>query len=187
MVTRTALVAERRRSRRVVGDFLDSYRVRLVLAFALVGDRGAGLVLTTLPRLPRRLLQAAGQESLQTRADSVVQLVGGQLQLYQTIDSINAHPILMPQTIVASDTTDGRSATRSGFRAEDHATRSPRRTSVDHDRRDEDDRSRRTRSRCPPPELATSIGQQREPIGASSQVQINDRYYSASAPVGPSA
>ncbi|MEA2621863.1 MAG: two-component system, OmpR family, sensor kinase [Chloroflexota bacterium] len=76
--------------------FLRTYRVRLVLAFALVVAVALGLVLATLPRLLDGYFQDQERQSLQTRADSVAVLVQEQLAIYQTLGTDSPRPILVP-------------------------------------------------------------------------------------------
>jgi signal transduction histidine kinase len=170
------------RSTRVMGEFLDSYRVRLVLAFALVVTVALGLVLTTLPRLLDNYFRDQDMESLQTRADSVAQLVGGQLLLYQTIDTLSPHMILTPG-LKASDTVLRalgnpdlgfvRNITDQIAEADVVITIA---ASVD---------SQPVYTLTLPVSEQPAASQAREPITASSSVQINDRYYSASVSGGP--
>jgi signal transduction histidine kinase len=76
--------------------FFRTYRVRLVLAFALVVAVALGLVLGTLPRLLDGYLQQQERESLQARTDSVAVLVTEQLRLYQTLQTNAPRAILLP-------------------------------------------------------------------------------------------
>ena len=64
-----------------------TYRVRMVLAFALVVAVALGLVLATLPRLLDGYLLDQEKQNLRARTDSVVELVLDQLTLYQTLDT----------------------------------------------------------------------------------------------------
>ena len=164
-----------------MGEFLDSYRVRLVLAFALVVTVALGLVLTTLPRLLDNYFRDQDMESLQTRADSVVRLVGGQLQLYQTID-LNPHPILMPD-LSASDTVKRALGTSAGGFVRNITDQIAEADVVITISASEDDQPVYTL--VVPASQANAPSKQREPISTPSQVQINDRYYSASAAGGP--
>ncbi len=172
----------RHRSTRVLGDFLDSYRVRLVLAFALVVTVALGLVLTTLPRLLDDYFREQDMESLQSRADAVVRLVGGQLQLYQTIDTLNPHPIVLSNK--ATDTVTRALGTTDGGYVQTITDQIAEADVVITIAASEENPKPLYTLVMPVTEVPTA-SQQREPITASSQVQINDRYYSASASGGP--
>jgi signal transduction histidine kinase len=89
------------RARRV----LNTYRVRLVLAFALVVAVALGLVLATLPRLLDGYFQEQDRTSLQSRATSVAALVYGQLLVYQTLGTNLPRPILMPTVPLTASNT----------------------------------------------------------------------------------
>ncbi len=175
---------QRNRSVRLLGGFLDSYRVRLVMAFGLVVTVALGLVLTTLPRLLDNYFREQDTESLQARADAVVRLVGGQLQLYQTIDTLITHPILMPVTNLPSDTVTRALGTPAGGFVHNITDQIAEADVVITIAASQDDPQPLYTLAIPVSEVPTAA-QQREPITASSQVQINDRYFSASAAGGP--
>lgn len=75
---------------------LRTYRVRLVLAFAMVVAVALGLVLATLPRLLDGYLLDQERQNLNARAESVAVLVQDQLTLYQTLQANSPRPLLMP-------------------------------------------------------------------------------------------
>src|SRR5450432_2923856 len=76
--------------------FLGTYRVRMVLAFALVVAVALGLVLATLPRLLDSYLLDQEKQSLRARTSSVAELVQDRLSLYQTLNTSAAKPLLVP-------------------------------------------------------------------------------------------
>jgi two-component system sensor histidine kinase MtrB len=167
-----------------MGDVLDSYRVRLVLAFALVVTVALGLVLTTLPRLLDNYFREQDLQSLQTRADSVVRLVGGQLQLYATIDTLAPRPIMKPGSNLASDTVTRALGTADGGFVQNITYQIAEADVVITIAASDDDQPPGY-TLAVPASQANAPSKQREPISAASQVQINDRYYSASTAGGP--
>jgi signal transduction histidine kinase len=164
-------------------DLVGSYRIRLVLAFALVVTVALGLVLTTLPRLLDNYFRDQDMESLQTRADSVVRLIGGQLQLYQTLDTLNPHPILMPNLNASDTVTRALGTVNGGFVR--NITQQIAEADVVVTIAENEDNRQPVYTLAIPVSEGPSPSQQREPITASSQLQINDRYYSASVAGGP--
>ena len=164
--------------RHVIG----SYRVRLVLAFALVVTVALGLVLTTLPRLLDNYFRDQDLESLQSRADSVVRLVGGQLLLYATLDT--TRPILMPVTNKASDTVTRALGTANGGFVK-NITQQIADADVVITIAETEDNPQPVYTLAMPVSEGASPTQQREPITASSQIQVNDRYFSATPSGGP--
>src|SRR3954469_9259636 len=104
-------------------DVARTYRVRLVINFALVVAVALGLVLATLPRLVDGELERQELTNLKNRADSMAALVGQQLNLYQTLNQSAPRPILLPsgdtEELIASDTVKQALGTpTSGFLAE---------------------------------------------------------------------
>lgn len=92
---------------RSLRTFLSAYRVRLVLAFALVVAVALGLVLATLPRLMDSYLLEQESDNLEARANSVAELVQEQLTNFQTLGTSAPRPILLPTTpVTVSDTVD---------------------------------------------------------------------------------
>ena len=164
--------------------FLSTYRVRLVLAFALVVAVALGLVLATLPRLLDGYLLDQEKQNLQARADSVAELVQDQLTLYQTLGTSAPRPILLPTTpVTASDTVDLALGTAdAGFLADLTPTIALADVTVAI--------SPRTRIRAPStPSACRSVanagqpGQQREPTDRHAEAYIADTWW-ASQPAG---
>jgi signal transduction histidine kinase len=172
---------------KLMRDVAGSYRVRLVLAFALVVTVALGLVLTTLPRLLDRYFRDQEMQSLQARADSVVRLIGGQLLLYETLDPA-IHPILMPPAPAggsrASDMVTRALGTRTAGFVQNITQQIAEADVVVTIAATVDD-PEPVYVLAVPVSQAVSPSEQREPISASSQIRINDRYYSATASGGP--
>ena len=171
---------------RSLRTFLSAYRVRLVLAFALVVAVALGLVLATLPRLMDSYLLEQETDNLEARANSVAELVQEQLTNFQTLGTSAPRPILLPTTpVTASDTVDLALGTAdAGFLVHLTPTIARADLTVAISLSDQEPAPVHVIS-VPLGANAAEAGQQREALSATAYAHIADTYWRSQRAAAP--
>jgi signal transduction histidine kinase len=165
--------------------FFGAYRVRLVLAFALVVAVALGLVLATLPRLMDSYLLDQENDNLEASANSVAALVQEQLINLQTFGTSAPRPILLPTTpLTVSDTVErALGDADGGFLLNLTPTIARADLTVSISASDEEPVPVHTIS--VPLSDSGAIGQQREALSATAITHVADTYWRSQRTAAP--